>query len=86
MTGEQFGRGRSSREVWLRAKAYLYVCETCGDETWQTGEGFFHESYMIYNNSLLASWRRGAMEVVLRLRINIQEPENNNGRTITLCL
>lgn len=27
LTGEQFGKGRSSREVWLQAKVYLYVSE-----------------------------------------------------------
>lgn len=50
LTGEQFGKGRSSREVWLQAKVYLYVSEVCGDETWQTGEPVFYKSHMIYNN------------------------------------
>jgi len=41
LTGEQFGKGRSSREVWLQAKVYLYVSEVCEDETWQTEEPVF---------------------------------------------
>lgn len=51
LTAEQFGKGRSSREVWLQAKLYLYVSEVWGDETWQTEEPVFYESHMIYNNS-----------------------------------
>lgn len=58
LTGEQFGKGRSSREVWLQAKVYLYVSEVCGDETWQTGEPvflfcfvIFYKLHMIYNSS-----------------------------------
>lgn len=58
MTGEQFGEGRSSREVWLQAKVYLYVSEVCGDETWQTGEPVFYESHMIYNNSPLGKLQK----------------------------
>lgn len=41
LTVEQFGKGRSYREVWLRARVYLYVSEVCWDETWQTGEPVF---------------------------------------------
>lgn len=91
LTREQFGKGRSSREVWLQAKVYLYVFEVCGDETWQTAEPvfFFFINHMIYNISPQASYKRStakhrtsymlAAESINSSEIDgFQEPENES--------
>lgn len=89
LTGEQFGEGRSSREVWLQAKVYLYVCEVFGDETWQTGEPVFYESRMIYNNNLSGKLQKETCKMLRLLHTGgrkhqqlrtdgIQEPENES--------
>lgn len=60
LTGEQFGEGRGSREVWLRAKVYLYILEGCGDANLADRRTSFYESHMIYNNSPTGKVTKGA--------------------------
>lgn len=99
LTGYQFGEGRCSREVWLQAKLYLYVCEVFGNETWQTGEPVFFMNHTWFTTTTLqASYKSNPVKcsasyTVAAESINMQTDgiqnaweQESNMWTITLLI